>query len=126
MKFDNIENEFRTSASNISRQQLLHASRDAGELVDSLRDEISSVDDWNICRDLSTYIVTGRRALGRETRKSRSGHWSYDVNRHISLRKANVVQNMAFLELVAMAIGQQLKAGYGINTKKEAGRCPPL
>lgn len=39
-----------------------------------------------------TVMARLRRALRAERNKARSGHWTYDLNRHIALRQAYVAE----------------------------------
>jgi hypothetical protein len=49
--------------------------------------------------DLEAIVARLERALRAERRKARSGHWTYDLNRHIALRQAHLAETA---RLVAM------------------------
>jgi hypothetical protein len=42
--------------------------------------------------DVETIVARLERALRAERNRARSGHWTYDLNRHIALRQAHLAE----------------------------------
>jgi hypothetical protein len=45
-------------------------------------------------REVEAIVARLERALRGERQKARSGHWTYDLNRHIALRQAWLAESM--------------------------------
>jgi hypothetical protein len=45
------------------------------------------------------------RALRAERRRARSGHWTYDLNRHIALRQAHLAETTRLRRMMARRAG---------------------
>jgi hypothetical protein len=50
---------------------------------------------------LEAIVARLERALRAERNKARSGHWTYDLNRHIALRQAHVAERRRLAALKA-------------------------
>jgi hypothetical protein len=44
-------------------------------------------------------------ALRTERKRARSGHWSYDLNRHIALRQAHIAETARLRRMIAKRVG---------------------
>jgi hypothetical protein len=53
--------------------------------------------------------IVGRlaRALRAERRRARSGHWTYDLNRHIALRQAHLDETARLRKMMARQAGAE-------------------
>jgi len=47
------------------------------------------------------------RALRAERRRARSGHWTYDLNRHIALRQAHLAETARLRTMMARPAGAE-------------------
>jgi hypothetical protein len=73
-------------------------TRAGAKVYDRGRDlpRLIRIDPW-ACQtedlgDLEAIVARLERALRAERRKARSGHWTYDLNRHIALRQAHLAE----------------------------------
>jgi len=78
-------------------------SRDLPKLIrlDPLR-----ADSMEAADQLEWIVARLERALRSERQKARSGHWTYDLNRHIALRQAHTAE----VERLAAIVQQRVSA----------------
>ena len=54
-----------------------------------------------------TILARLARALRAERKRARSGHWTYDLNRHIALRQAHLAESARLRRMMARQAGDQ-------------------
>ena len=57
-----------------------------------------------------TILARLARALRAERNRARSGHWTYDLNRHIALRQAYLAESARLRRMMARQAGTNQRA----------------